>query len=242
MRKKLIIKTAVFAMTAALLLPATIYAAPPTTPPVELSVKQDGKAHKVFVFGTSLALMSTDGSTEISNMGPVGRVDVMIDGNVTTNVATINIPAGHLSKLALEEGSVLIKNVSPETGAAVKKQISDAYAAGATTVDLASLANVTAYKVNENGSLTNAAGSTVSAVSTGVSVSSVAETSASFTAEIQEIIVREAAEAAEKAAREAMAIAPAPAPAPASSVSGNSVDTGDNDDTNDDDDDNEVTE
>ena len=76
MKKKIIPKTAAFAMAAALALPVTVCAAPPTTAPIEMSVKKDGKTHNVYVFGQSLALISTDGSIEISCMGSVGRVDV----------------------------------------------------------------------------------------------------------------------------------------------------------------------
>lgn len=193
-KNHLLTKAAVFAMSATLAMPATVLAAPPTSAPVEMSVTQDGKTHKVFVFGTSLALVSTDGSIEISNMGPVGRVDVMIDGNLTKNVASIDIPAGQQTKMVLDKDSVVVKNVSAETAESVKKQISDAYAAGADSVDLASLANVTAYKVNANGTLENAAGNTVSSAAIGMSVSSVNAASASFTAEIAEIVQRTATE------------------------------------------------
>ena len=51
MKKKIISKTAAFAMAAALVIPTTVCAAPSTIAPIEMSVKQDGKAHKVFVFG-----------------------------------------------------------------------------------------------------------------------------------------------------------------------------------------------
>ena len=194
-KNHLLTKAAVLAMSAALAMPVAVHAAPPTSAPIEMSVAQDGKTHKVFVFGTSLALVSTDGSIEISNMGPVGRVDVMIDGNLTKNVASIDIPAGQQTKMVLDKNSIVVKNVSAESAESVRKQISDAYAAGADSVDLASLANVTAYKVNENGALENAAGNTVSSAAIGMSVSSVNAASASFTAEIAEIVQRTANEA-----------------------------------------------
>ena len=208
-KNHLLTKAAVLAMSAALAMPATVLAAPPTPAPIEMSVTQDGKTHKVFVFGTSLALVSPDGGIEISNMGPVGRVDVMIDGNLTKNVASIDIPAGQQTKMVLDKGSVVVKNVTAETAEAVRKQINDAYAAGAGSVDLASLANVAAYKVNANGTLENAAGNTVSSASVGMSVSSVSAASAAFTVEIQDIVVRAEMAAAEKAAAEAAAAAPA---------------------------------
>lgn len=166
-KNHLLTKAAVLAISAALAMPATVLAAPPASAPVEMAVTQDGKTHKVFVFGTSLALVSTDGSIEISNMGPVGRVDVMIDGNLTKNVSSINIPAGQQTKMVLDEGSILVRNVSADGAASVKKQISDAYAAGASSVDLSTLTNVTAYKVNEDGTLANASGNTVLPVSLG---------------------------------------------------------------------------
>lgn len=190
MKKNLLTKTAILAMSIALAMPTTVLAAPSTPAPIEMSVSHDEKAHKVFVFGTSLALVYTDGNIEISTIGPVGRVDVMIDGNLTKNVASIHIPAGHLSKMVLDKDSVVVKNVSSETAEAVKKQISDAYAAGADSVDVTFLANVTAYKVNENGTLTNAAGKTVSSKEIGMTVSSVEAASTSFTAEITEITKR----------------------------------------------------
>lgn len=192
MKKKLLSKAAVLTMSAALMMPSTVLAAPNTTAPIEMSVTQDGRTHKVFVFGTALALAYTDGSIEISNMGSVGRVDVMIDGNLTKNVSSIDIPAGQKTKLVLDEGSVLVKNVSAEAGEAVKKQINASYAAGASSVDLSSLAGVAAYKINANGALENTAGNVVSANAIGMSVTSVDTAAAAFTAEITEITQRAA--------------------------------------------------
>lgn len=209
MKKNLLTKAAVLAMSAVLAMPVTVYAAPPTSAPIEMSVKQDGKTHKVFVFGASMALVSTDGSIEISNMGPVGRVDVMIDGTLTKNVSSIDIPAGQHTKMVLDEGSVVVKNVSAESVEAVKKQINDAYSADAGSVDLAALANVTAYKVNENGTLVNTAGNTVSSTGIGMTVSSVDAASTAFTEEITEIVQREAIEADAAATRAAIDAAPA---------------------------------
>ena len=189
------------------------FAAPPTEAPTEMSIEQDGKSHSVYVFGTALALVFEDGNIEISNMGPVGRVDVMIDGVVTKNVASVDIPAGQRTKMALEEGSVILKNVTAESAESVKKQIDDAYAAGATSVDLASLTNVTAYKVNEDGDIENTSGKTVPANTLGVSVASVDTTVESFGEVMEEII-------AEDNAREAAA---AQSNSGSSTVSGNSI-------------------
>lgn len=196
MKKRIIPKTAALAMAAALALPVTVCAAPPAAAPIEMSVKQDGKTHRVFVFGQSLALVSTDGSIEISCMGPVGRVDVMIDGVLTKNVASIDIPASQETKMVLDENSIIVKNVTAESGAAVKKQISDAYASGTASVDLASLAGVTAYKVNADGQVEDASGRAVSANAIGMSVSSTEAASASFTEEIREMEIAEQAAAA----------------------------------------------
>ena len=198
MEKNLLTKTALLALSVALAMPSTVLAAPPASAPIEMSVSHDGISHKVFVFGTALALVSTDGSIEISAIGPVGRVDVMIDGNLTKNVVSIDIPAGQLTKMALDKDSVIVKNVSAETAQTVKKQISDAYTAGADSVDVASLTNITAYKVNENGTLTNAAGMIVSSKEIAMTVSSVEAVSTSFTAEIAEIVKRAEEEAASK--------------------------------------------
>lgn len=191
-----------------------VFAAPPTEAPSEMSVAQDGKSHSVYVFGTALALVSTDGSIEISSMGTVGRVDVMVDGVVTKNVATVDIPSGQRNKIALEEGSVIVKNVTAESGEAIKKQISDAYAAGATSVDLASLTGVTAYKVNEDGGIENADGKAVSSNALGMSVASVDATAESFAEVMEEIIAED--NAREAAEREAAAQS-------SSTVSGNSL-------------------
>lgn len=187
MKKRIISKVAVFTMAAALALPATVYAAAPTTAPIEVSVKQDGKTHKVFVFGQSLALVSTDGSIEISTMGPVGRVDVMIDGVLTKNVSSIDIPANQQTKMVLDENSIIVKNVTAQSGEAIKKQISDAYASGAVSIDLASLGNVTAYQINADGEAINASGNAVSSSVIGMSVSSTDAAVVAFTAEIAEI-------------------------------------------------------
>lgn len=220
MKKNVLVKAAVLAMSAVLMMPATVLAAPSASAPVEMSVKQDGKTHKVFVFGTSLALVSTDGSIEISSIGPVGKVDVMIDGNLTKGVDSIDIPAGQLTKMVLDKDSVIVKNVSAETAKAVKKQISNAYAAGADSVDVASLTDVTAYKVNEDGTLSNAAGTTVSSKDLELTVSSVETASASFTAEINDIVKREAEAAAAEAEAKAKAAA-ATVEAPKADDSGN---------------------
>lgn len=208
MKKKIIPKTAAFAMAAALVIPTTVCAAPSTTAPIEMSVKQDGKAHKVFVFGQSLALVSTDGSIEISCMGPVGRVDVMIDGVLTKNVASIDIPASQQTKMVLDENSIIVKNVTAESGEAVKKQISDAYASGAASIDLASLAGVTAYKVSTDGQVEDASGKAVTSNEIGMSVSSTESASVSFEEELKEIEnAEQEAKAAAAAKAEAEAIA-----------------------------------
>ena len=210
MKKRIIPKTAAFAMAAALALPVTVCAAPPTTAPIEMSVKQDGKTHNVFVFGQSLALISTDGSIEISCMGPVGRVDVMIDGVLTKNVASIDIPASRQTKMVLDENSIIVKDVTVESGKAVKKQISDAYASGKASVDLASLAGVTAYKVSEGGQVEDASGKAVTSDVIGVSVSSTEAVSVSFEEEMKEIkIAEQEAEAAVLEAKEKEAAAKA---------------------------------
>lgn len=177
-----------------------VFAAPPTEAPSEISVAQDGKSHSVYVFGTALALVSADGSTEISNMGPVGRVDVMMDGVVIKNVASVSIPAGQKTKMALEEGSIIVKNVTAESGEAIKKQIDDAYAAGATSIDLASLTDVTAYKVNEDGDIENANGKAVSNNALGMSVASVDTTVESFIEVMEEIIEEDRVRAVREAA------------------------------------------
>lgn len=210
MKKRIIPKTAALAMAAVLALPVTVCAAPPTTAPIEMSVKQDGKTHNVFVFGQSLALISTDGSIEISCMGSVGRVDVMIDGVLTKNVASIDIPASQRTKMVLDENSIIVKDVTAESGAAVKKQISDAYASGAASVDLASLAGVTAYKVSESGQVEDASGKAVTSKAVGVSVTSTEAASVSFEEEMKEFeIAEQEAEAAvlEAKEKEAAAIA-----------------------------------
>lgn len=205
MKKRILSKAAVFAVAAALALPATVSAAAPATTPIEVSVKQDGKTHKVFVFGQSLALVSTDGSIEISTMGPVGRVDVMIDGVLTKNVSSIDIPANQQTNMVLDENSIIVKNVTAESGEAIKSQISSAYASGASSIDLASLGNVAAYKINADGQIVNANGNTVSSNAIGLSVASTDNASAAFSAELRAI---EAA-ASEAAAAEASAAEPA---------------------------------
>ena len=210
MKKRIIPKTAALAMAAALALPVTVCAAPPATVPIEVSVKQDGKAHNVYVFGQSLALVSTDGSIEISCMGPVGRVDIMIDGVLTKNVASIDIPASQQTKMLLDENSIIVKNVTADSGKAVKKQISDAYASGTVSVDLASLAGVTAYKVSADGQVEDASGKAVTSDVIGVSVSSTEAASESFAEEMKEIkIAEQEAEAAVLEAKEKEAAAKA---------------------------------
>ena len=207
MKKRIIPKTAAFAMAAFLALPVTVCAAPPAAAPIEMSVKQDGKAHNVYVFGQSLALISTDGSIEISCMGSVGRVDVMIDGVLTKNVASIDIPASQKTKMVLDENSIIVKNVTAESGKAVKKQISDAYASGAASINLASLSGVTAYKVNTDGQVEDSSGKAVTSNAIGVSVSSTEAAAVSFAEEMKEIeIAEQEAEAAILAAEAAASV------------------------------------
>lgn len=220
MKKKIIPKTIAFAMAAALALPVTVCAAPPATAPIEVSVKQDGKTHKVFVFGQSLALVSTDGSIEISCMGSVGRVDVMIDGVLTKNVASIDIPASQQTKMILDENSIIVKNVTAESGAAVKKQISDAYASGAASIDLASLVGVTAYQVSADGQVKDASGKAVASNVIGMSVSSTEAASASFEEEMKEMEIAEKAAALEA---EAAALGAEAAASVSESVGGSSA-------------------
>lgn len=175
-----------------------VFAAPPEEAPSEMAVAQDGKAHSVYVFGTALALVSTDGSIEVSSIGPVGRVDVMMDGVVIKNVSTVDIPAGQRTRMALEEGSIIVKDVTPESSEAVKKQIEDAYATGVESVDIAALTDVTAYKVNKDGAIEGADGKTAPANALEMSVTSVDAAVESFEEVMEEI-------AAEERAREAAA-------------------------------------
>lgn len=156
------------------------FAAPPTEAPSEMSVEQDGKSHSVYVFGTALALVSEDGSISISSIGPVGRVDVMIDGVVIKNVASVDIPAGQKTKMALDENSIIVKNVTAKSGEAVKKQIEAAYAAGASSIDLETLTDVVAYKVSADGVVENADGVAVPVSTLEMSVNSVDATVESF--------------------------------------------------------------
>ncbi len=181
-----------------------VLAAPPTEAPSEMSVEEDGKTHSVYVFGTALALMFSDGGIEISSMGPVGRVDVMMDGVVIKNVSSVNVPAEQKTKMALEADSIIIKNATKESGEIVKKQIEDAYASGVDSIDLSSLDNVTAYKVNEDGDIENANGEAVSANALEVSIASVDTTVESFGETMAEIIAEDKAkEAAEQQKRAA---------------------------------------
>ena len=169
-----------------------VFAAPPTEPPTEITVTQDGKTHNVYVFGTALALAYTDGSIDISTMGPVGRVDVMLDGQVIKNVASVDVPAGQKTKMVLEEGSVIIQNVTAESGEAIRQQIDESYAAGATSVDLSAFTDVTAYMIAEDGQVKNAEGNTVSAAGLSVSVTSMESATKTFSEEIQTITAEEA--------------------------------------------------
>lgn len=235
MKKRIISKVAVFTMAAALALPTTAYAAAPAAAPVEVSVKQDGKTHKVFVFGQSLALVSTNGSIEISTMGPVGRVDVMIDGVLTKNVSSIDIPANQQTKMVLDENSIIVKNVTAESAEAIKKQISDAYAAGAVSIDLASLGNVTAYQINADGQAVNASGKAVSSNAIGISVSSTDAAVAAFTTELSEIISAQVTSTVDAALNEAANVSSGKKVSSSSSSSSNE-NPGDDDENKDPDD------
>lgn len=203
-----------------------VFAAPPTEAPSEMAVAQDGKVHSVYVFGTALALISTDGSIEVSSIGPVGRVDVMMDGVVTKNVSTVDIPAGQRTRMALEEGSIIVKDVTPESGEAVKKQIEDAYAAGADSVNIATFTEVTAYKVNKDGAVEGADGKAAPANALEMSVTSVDAAVESFEEVMEEIAAEEKekeAAAQSGSSSEALSSSSCSGGSSAPTVSGNTV-------------------
>ncbi len=164
------------------------FAAPPAEAPSEMSIEQDGKLHSVYVFGTALVLVFEDGSISISSMGPVGRVDIMMDGVAIKNVASVDIPAGQRTKMALDENSIIVKNVTAEDAEAVKKQIEDAYAAGASSIDLTTLTGVVAYKVNADGVIEDINGMAVPVSTVNMSVNSIYATAKAFEEAIQETI------------------------------------------------------
>ncbi len=228
MKKSIISKILVLTLclSMALVVPAISLAAE-RGEPTPMTVNNDGKAHKVCVFGTSLALVGTDGSVDISPIGKLAGVDIMLDGVVYKNVSTMDAPAGLVKKMVLDKGSVLVKNVTPESGEAIKQQISEAYAAGATTVNIADLGNVTAYKVNEDGKMENASGTVVDAKTTGLG-SSVSEAYADFSEEMETIIQEQWEEEAQEAGAvftlEAEESSEEPVSSSTESVSGNSVD------------------
>lgn len=225
MKKGVIAKVLVSVMSLAMVLtiPTVSLAAERGGEPVEKSVAEDGKTHSVCVFGTSLALVSTDGSIEISPIGGLTGVDVMIDGVVTKNVSTFSAPAGQKTRMTLDEGSVIVNNVTAESGAAVKQQINEAYAAGATTVDISTL-GVTAYKVDESGEVKDASGSKINSSVVGVEVRSVEEAGSSFTKEIEEI--RQVQIAAENEAKAAQAASSTSSSSSTSSTSSSSTVSG----------------
>ncbi len=221
MKKSIIAKVLALGLVAMVALPMTSKAVG-----VDELAANDRLNHRVCVFGSSLALVASDGSVDISPIGSLTGVDVMIDGVITKNVSGLTAPAGQIKQMILDEDSIIVQNATPESGEAVKKAIQDAYAAGATTIDLSTLAGVTAYKVDESGNVTGADGKIVPSSVTGVSVVSAGEAYEDFVEEVTEIRNAEIAAEAERERAEAAANAPAPsAPAPVvqSSVSGNSV-------------------
>lgn len=135
------------------------------------------------------------------------------------NVSTFNAPAGQKTRMTLDEGSVIVNNVTAESGASVKQQINDAYAAGATTVDISTL-GVTAYKVDESGEVKDASGSKINSSVVGVEVRSVEEAGSSFTKEIEEI--RQAQIIAENEAKAAQAASSTSSSSSTSSTSSSS--------------------
>lgn len=201
---------------------ATVFAAPPLEAPSEASVKQDGKAHNVYAFGTSLTLVYTDGSIEIFSIGPDGRVNVMMDGVVTENISNVSIPAGQRTRLALGNGSIIVRNVDAQSGEAIKKQIDDAYAAGETNIDLTSLVGAAAYKINEDGEIVNVDGMEVSIREPELSVYSIDALAELFEEMLKEIMAEDAARAAAEAEAAANARRSVPAKKPVTS-SGNTA-------------------
>lgn len=178
---------------------ATVFAAPPAEAPSEVSVKQDGKAHNVYAFGTSLALVYADGSIDIFSIGPDGRVNVMMDGAVTENISNVSVPAGQRMRLALGNGSIIVRNVTAESGEAIKKQIDDAYAAGASSVELTSLTGVTAYWINEDGEIVNVDGVEVSIKEPELSIYSIDGLAKLFEELLKELMAEDALRAAAEA-------------------------------------------
>lgn len=200
---------------------------PPAEAPVEMSVPADGQNHNVYVFGTALALVSTDGSIDISSLGPVGRVDVMIDGVVTKNVASVDIPTGQRTRMALEEGSVVVKNVTAEAAETIRTQVEAAYAAGTASADLTPFTDMAVYKVNAAGDIVDANGRAASAGTSEMSVSSVSAAAETFTEVMEERIAEDKVREAEEAVRSAEAArAAAEAAAQAESESSSSCGSG----------------
>lgn len=204
MKKGIIIKALALGVVAMVALPMTSKAAG-----VDELATNDRLNHKVCVFGSSLALVAPDGSVDISPIGNLTGVDVMIDGVITKNVSGLTASAGQIKQMILDEDSIIVQNATPESGEAVKKAIQDTYAAGATTIDLSTLTGVTAYKVDESGNVQGADGKTVPSNVTGVSVVSAEEAYGDFIEEVVEIRNEEIAAEAEAKAREAAANAPA---------------------------------
>lgn len=174
--------------------------------PNEVSVEQDYKGHKVVVYGTALALVKGDGTIEITPIGQTGLIDVMVDGKIQTGVTTCTIPDSKSTAMILEEGSIVVKNLTAEEAAAVKAAVQKSIADGVSEIEPASIGAGTAYKVNESGDLTDALGRTVWASVSGVNVTSVEEATVSFTEEIEAIRQADEIAAAEAKAREAAAL------------------------------------
>ena len=220
MKKSIKAKVLVSVMALAMVLtvPAFVQAAE-RGEAVEMSVAEDGKTHSVCVFGTSLTLVSTDGSIEVAPIGGLTGVDVMIDGVVTKNVSAFSAPAGQRTRMTLDEGSILVNNVTAENSAAIKQQVSEAYAKGAEIVDLSTL-SVEAYTIDKSGEMKDASGNKVSSRTIGMDVSSTEERNFNFVEEIKEI--RQAEIAAENAARAAEASSSSSGES-SGTVSGNSL-------------------
>lgn len=197
------ILTLILALTLALSMCTIAFAAPPAGTPSDISIEQDGNFHSVYVFGPALVLIFEDGSTAVSSMGPADKADVMTDGIVIKNVTSVDVPAEQKTKMAVDTNSIIVTNVTEESAASVKRQIEDAYAAGGGSIHLETLTGVTAYKVNADGTITDADGKEVSVSTEYLSVDSILATARAFEEMLQERI-------AEERARAASALQPAP--------------------------------
>lgn len=130
MLRKWKVLAAAAVMAVSMIMPsAAVYAAELSQETIEVSGGE--KRHTVVAYGKAVAIVYPDGRTDIIANNPSGKIDVMIDGNVTKGMGTVVIPARNGTNIVLEEGSFIVNGITDEQADKLKNMVAAGMAADA---------------------------------------------------------------------------------------------------------------